>query len=173
MDKKLIYILCLLLGILFLMLFYFEYKKNLNDKEYFDNQEKEQPVYKVELTKSVDSVINEEEKQPIHIEKGLIENNAKGSVLFEKPFDDVPNVLTQVIAEPGEKPYVPSVIIYNVSKTGFDFAEQTIGVKEVLEEEDDEILVGEEAENTGPNPPMRLLEFIDQTFSFEWIALEK
>ena len=64
-------------------------------------------------------------------------------------------------------------IIYNVSKTGFDFAEQTIGVKEVLEEEDDEILVGEEAENTGPNPPMRLLEFIDQTFSFEWIALEK
>ncbi len=170
MNKNLIYVLWFLLGILLIVFLFFEYKKNMNDKEYFDNQ-----VEKVEEPINV-RIIKEEEvenKPTIHIERGVIENKGKGSVVFEKPFDEEPNVLTQVITVPGEKPSLSSVIVYNVSKTGFDFTEQTIGVKEVLEETDEVEVGDEEAENVGPNPPMKMLDFIEQLFAFQWVAMEK
>lgn len=170
MNKNLIYVLWFLLGILLIVFLFFEYKKNMNDKEYFDNQ-----VEKVEEPINV-RIIKEEEvenKPTIHIERGVIENKGKGSVVFEKPFDEEPNILTQVITVPGEKPSLSSVIVYNVSKTGFDFAEQTIGVKEVLEETDEVEVGDEEAENVGPNPPMKMLDFIEQLFAFQWVAMEK
>ncbi len=170
MNKNLIYVLWFLLGMLLVVFLFFEYKKNMNDKEYFDNQ-----VEKVEEPINV-RIIKEEEvenKPTIHIERGVIENKGKGSVVFEKPFDEEPNILTQVITVPGEKPSLSSVIVYNVSKTGFDFAEQTIGVKEVLEETDEVEVGDEEAENVGPNPPMKMLDFIEQLFAFQWVAMEK